>query len=174
MIVALMTFITLMTTLASSVSDIRALRIPNWHVLIILVSFVIAFATSPESFGRWWEHVAAFSIFLAITFVMFHFNMLGAGDAKFGAVLALWTGLQGFMPLVFYMSLAGGLLGAVALHIKKKKPFKNPGKGSFVAEVQEGKNAVPYGVAITIGLWASFLHTGFVHQQIDELVKIIH
>ena len=62
MIVALLTCLVFFVTLLSCVSDVRALRIPNTHVLFILGAFVPAFALSPESFGLWWHPFAAAAI----------------------------------------------------------------------------------------------------------------
>ncbi|MDP2206038.1 MAG: prepilin peptidase [Alphaproteobacteria bacterium] len=174
MIVALLTCLMLATTLLSCISDVQRLRIPNTYVLIVLGSFAVAFALSPSSFGVWWHPFAAGGVFLVITYVMFAFNMLGAGDAKLGAALALWVGLPGLMAYVMYMAIVGGLLGVASLFLKKRKPFKNPREGSWVATVQGGGNAVPYGIAITTGAWGAMLHNGFIFHQIDELIKIIH
>lgn len=174
MIVALLTCLVLLITLMSCVSDVRRLRIPNSYVIAVLVAFVAAYAVSPESFGVWWHPFAAGAVFLVITYVMFAYRMLGAGDAKMGAALALWVGLPGLMAYVMYMAIAGGVVGAASLLIKKRKPFKNPREGGWIATVQSGGNAVPYGIAITVGAWGTMFHNGFIFHQIDELIKIIH
>ncbi len=174
MLVALLVIIVFIITLASCVSDVRSLRIPNSHSLVILVSFIVAYALSPESFGAWWEHLGAGAGMFVITYLMFVAGMLGGGDSKLGTVLALWVGLKGLMLYVFYMAVVGGFVGIASLVIKKKKPFKNPLPGSWVAQVQEGRNAVPYGIAIVAGAWLALFHTGFLYHQMDELIKIIH
>lgn len=174
MIVALLTLFVLFIMLLSCISDVRRLRIPNKYVLCVLVAFVAAFAVSPSSFGVWWHPFAAGAIFLVITYVMFVMNMLGAGDAKLGAALALWVGLPGLMAYVMYMAIMGGVIGGLSIYFKKKKPFKNPPEGGWVATVQSGGNAVPYGIAISFGAVMAMLHNGFISHQIDELIKIIH
>lgn len=174
MIVAILTCLVFFVTLLSCISDVRALRIPNTHVIFILAAFVPAFVLAPENFGLWWHPFAAAAVFLVITYVMFVYRMLGAGDAKMGAALALWVGLPGLLPYVMYMAIAGGVLGIASIIIRKRKPFKNPREGSWVATVQAGGNAVPYGIAITVGAWGAMLHNGFISHQLDELIKIIH
>ncbi len=173
MIVALLTGVVLVVTLLACVSDVRSMRIPNAYSIIILVTFVLAFLVSPESFGQWWEHLGAFGLMFAVTFIMFIVNMVGGGDTKLASALALWVGLKGLMAYLFYMALVGGLLGILSIILRKKKPFKNPLEGSWVAQVQAGKSAVPYGIAIGVGAWASLLHTDFLRHQIDEVFKII-
>lgn len=174
MLLAFLTLATLATMAAACVSDVRALRIPNLYSVVVIVAFGIAFLAAPESFGAWWTHLAAFAGMFAVTYVMFCFNMLGAGDSKFGSALALWVGLKGLLPYIFYMAIAGGIVGVLALYFRKKKPFRNPPAGSWMALAQEGRNAVPYGIAISFGGAAALLHTGFVHHQLDELFRLIH
>jgi prepilin peptidase CpaA len=141
---------------------------------LILASFIVAFVLSPESFNKWWVHIGAFVLMFGVTFGMFCLNMLGSGDTKLGSVLALWVGLKGLMIYLFYMTLAGGVLGIASIILYRKKFFKNPREGSWVARVQEGKSAIPYGVAISVGFWGALFHTGFLYHQLDEVLKIIH
>lgn len=174
LLVPLLTFLVLAVTVVSCVTDFRTMKIPNLHSAIILAAFVAGFALSPESFGKWWSHLGAFALMFAVTFGMYAAGMIGSGDTKLGSVLALWLGIKGFVLYLFYMALAGGVLGVVSVVLRKKKLVKNPPEGSWIAQVQSGKSVVPYGIAISFGAWISFFHTGFMHHQIDELIKIIH
>ena len=173
-IVSFLTLAVLAVTVASCVSDVRSTRIPNWHSVVVLAAFVPAFLLSPESFGPWWSHLGAFALMFAVTFGLFAAGIMGGGDTKLGSVLALWVGMKGLMVYLFYMALVGGVLGVLSIIFRKRKPFVNPIAGSWIAQVQAGENAVPYGVAISVGAWAAFFHTGFLHHQLDELFKIIH
>ncbi len=174
MLTPLMTALILGVTLVSCVCDVRTLRIPNKHALIVLLAFPVAYAASPAAFGSLWSHLGAMVIMFLITYGMFVTRMIGGGDSKLGTVLGLWVGLQGFMPFMFYMALTGGVVGALSLWISKKKPFSNPRPGSWVAAAQSGKSSIPYGIAITAGAWAGLVYTGFIHNQLDEVLKIIH
>jgi prepilin peptidase CpaA len=174
LIAATMTLLVLCVTLAACVSDIMTMRIPNWHTAVVLAAFALAFAATPQFFGRWWEHVGALVLVFLPTFFLYHKGMFGGGDTKFGSALALWVGLKGIMIYLFYLTLAGGVLGCAALFFRHKKPLKNPRAGSWPARAQEGKSAVPYGVAISAGLWASFFHTGFLDRVLHEVIKTIH
>jgi Flp pilus assembly protein protease CpaA len=72
------------------------------------------------------------------------------------------------------MAVMGGVMGGLTLALQKKKLFKNPKPGSWIEQAQAGKNAVPYGVAISFGFWMSFFHTDAIHHQLNEVFKIIH
>jgi prepilin peptidase CpaA len=170
----LLTLAVFVVTVLSCLSDIRRLRIPNMHSLIVMACFVPAFFLSPNYFGRWWEHLGALLIIFLITYIMFTLRMMGGGDSKLGSALALWVGLPGVVPFVFYMGVTGGVIALFSLWMRRKKPFDNPPEESWMAQVQAGRNAIPYGIAIVFGAWGAMLSTGMLHHQLVELIKIIH
>ena len=174
MLVALLLGVVFITTILACLSDINTLRIPNLYSVVVIVAFAIGFIAAPESFGSWKEHLGAFAIILTVTYIMFMVGMMGGGDSKFGSALALWVGAHGLLFFIFWMGLMGGIIGGISLYFKKKKPVQNPKEGSWIAQVQAGRNAVPYGIAISFGAWAALWQTGFIIQQLDELSKIIH
>ena len=91
---------------------------------------------------------AAVFAMLAVTFYL---GMMGGGDVKLAAALALWFPPGATVRFLIVMSLAGGLLTVVVviLHRLKATPDALPG-----VEKKILKPEVPYGVAIAIGaLW---------------------
>ena len=68
----------------------------------------------------------------------FYAGMMGGGDVKLAAALALWFSPISTVKFLVLMSLAGGLLtlAVVALHRVRKR---------------EGRPEIPYGVAIAFG-----------------------
>jgi prepilin peptidase CpaA len=64
--------------------------------------------------------------------------MMGGGDVKLAAALALWFPPGGTMKFLVLMSLAGGVLtlGVLAWHRAQRR---------------EGRPQIPYGVAIAFG-----------------------
>ena len=68
----------------------------------------------------------------------FYAGMMGGGDVKLAAALALWFSPAGTVKFLVWMSLAGGALtlGLLAWHRAKRR---------------EGRPQVPYGVAIALG-----------------------
>ena len=173
-ITLIMTLIVFVLTLLSCISDVRSMRIANWYSLAIVGCFVPAWLATPELFHSIAQQAGALGLMFAVTYIMFSYGMMGGGDSKYASALALWIGLKGLMPFMFYMALMGGVVGLATLFIRKYKPFKNPPEGSWMEQAQAEKNVVPYGVAISFGAWAAFFHTGFVHNQLNEVIKIIH
>ena len=68
----------------------------------------------------------------------FYAGMMGGGDVKLAAALALWFSPASTLKFLVLMSLAGGVLtlGVMVLHRIKRR---------------EGKPEIPYGVAIAFG-----------------------
>ena len=68
----------------------------------------------------------------------FYLGMMGGGDVKLAAALALWFSPQSTLAFLVLTSLAGGVLtlGVLAWHRVKQR---------------EGRPEVPYGVAIAFG-----------------------
>lgn len=161
---------------AAALSDVNRLLIPNNYVLFILGAFVVAFGTSliftaeTSFFSSWKNHLLSGGITFIITFGLFHFKIIGGGDAKLLSVYALWVGLSGLMPLLFAMALVGGLLGGATLLLNKKKLIEKPSEGGWIAKAQEGLQEVPYGVAIFVGAVASFWSVGYL--QPEHLIKL--
>jgi prepilin peptidase CpaA len=68
----------------------------------------------------------------------FYAGMMGGGDVKLAAALALWFSPQSTIKFLVLTSLAGGVLtlGILAWHKSKRR---------------EGRPEIPYGVAIAVG-----------------------
>lgn len=92
----------------------------------------------------------AVAVFAALA-VTFYLGMMGGGDVKLAAALALWFSPGSTVRFLVIMSLAGGLLTVVVLirHRLKAPPEALPDAEKIIS-----KPEVPYGVAIAIGaLW---------------------
>ena len=92
----------------------------------------------------------AVAVFGALA-IAFYIGMMGGGDVKLAAALALWFTPGSTVRFLVIMSLAGGLLTLVVL-IRHR--FKHRSTTSENSQKEVEKPEVPYGVAIAIGaLW---------------------
>jgi prepilin peptidase CpaA len=154
----------------ASISDYRGMTIPNIYSAIIVGAFVVAFGCTwimdvDHVFQPALSHLASGAIVLVVTMALFYLKVLGGADSKLASAYALWVGLPGLVAYLFYMSLAGGILGIIALILKKWKPLKNVPEKSWIAQVQAGHSKVPYGIAIFIGVLAYFAKAGYYDLQ---------
>lgn len=79
----------------------------------------------------------------------FYIGMMGGGDVKLAAALALWFSPATTLKFLVIMSLAGGALTLLVLAIHKKR-----GNPALDENAEPARPEVPYGVAIAFGaLW---------------------
>ncbi len=86
----------------------------------------------------------------ALLAVAFYIGMMGGGDVKLAAALALWFSPLSTLRFLVIMSIAGGVLTLLLLLIHR-------------ARKKQGRPQIPYGVAIAIGALA-ILAQRFLNQ----------
>lgn len=145
---ALAIFVALLVYAAGS--DIASLTIPN-RVSIALASAypILALATGQSLPDVGLHLLFGFGV-LAIGFVLFQMNILGGGDAKLFAAVAIWTGIEAFRPFVLGAALVGGLL-ALALVAARQFIPQTETYPAFVNQLLKKQSGIPYGVAILGG-----------------------
>ena len=119
--------------------DVRTYTISNRLNLIVAglgIAYWFAAGLMP------WPDVAirlamAAGVFTVLA-LAFQIGMMGGGDVKLAAALALWFPPLATVKLLIIMSIAGGLLSVVILILHRRRKA-------------EGKPKVPYGVAIAAG-----------------------
>ena len=136
--------------LVSAVLDIRSRRLPNWLNLAIALGFLPWAWLSGLAWGDFAIHLAVGLVVLGIGFGLYAAGVIGGGDAKMAAAVALWIGLalEPDLPLLRFfllMALAGGVLAVIALvwQSVKKRRLTDP---------------LPYGVAIGVAGLDFWLH----------------
>ena len=150
----------------SAWSDWRGMTIPNKYSAIIIGAFFVAYLSNLALSGGIQYvsylkiNVTAAGIMFAISFLLFVTKVMGAGDSKLATAIALWVGLKGLAPLLVGMALVGALLSLATIVLRKKIIWAKAPEGSWVAQAQAGRNAVPYGIAIVAGAFFAFLKLG--------------
>ena len=123
----------------AAVIDVRTFTISNrlnLAVALLAPIYWLSVALSP------WPGVAvqlaAGATVFALFAAAFYAGMMGGGDVKLAAALALWFPPYATLQFLVFMSLAGGVLtiGLLAWHRGKRR---------------QGRPEIPYGVAIAIG-----------------------
>ncbi|HEX5379996.1 MAG TPA: prepilin peptidase [Phenylobacterium sp.] len=146
----------------SAVSDIADRRIPNSAILAIIALFVPwSFASHGENLA---SGLAAGAIGFGVGYVLYLFKVMGAGDAKLFAAVALFTGLTYLHLFALATVLCGGVVAAVIMVARPRRAaamLTLRGQGDF-------GRGIPYGVAIAVGgavvVWGSL--TGLLPADI--------
>ncbi len=123
----------------AAVVDVRTFTISNRlnaGVALCAPLYWISISLTPWP-GMAIQLAAGLAVFVLLAGA-FYAGMMGGGDVKLAAALALWFPPAGTVKFLVFMSLAGGVLtlGLLAWHRSKRR---------------EGRPEIPYGVAIAFG-----------------------
>lgn len=140
--------------LVAALWDLRHFRIPNVLTALMALAFVPAALLAPQPVD-WLAHVGAGAAVFAAGAVLFALRMLGGGDVKLAAAVALWLG-SATLPFLAVMAVAGGVLalgllagrrllaGVLALTVR------TPERVTLPRILLQGEG-IPYGLAIAFG-----------------------
>ena len=134
----------------AAVIDVRTFTISNWlngavALMAPLYWWSIGLPLWPDASI---QVAVAAGVFLVLA-ATFYLGMMGGGDVKLAAAIALWFSPLTTLKFLVIMSLAGGVLTLIVLIIHKKR-----GNPPLDDEGNPVKPEVPYGVAIAAGaLW---------------------
>ena len=129
----------------AAASDIISRRIPNRAVLAVLILFAVwAFTGGRQDLV---SSLIAGGVAFAIGYGLYAFGVMGAGDVKLFAAVALFAGLSHLSIFALATVLSGGAMAVVSLATRPRRAavmFALRGKGDF-------GRGIPYGVAIAFG-----------------------
>lgn len=153
--------------------DIDCRRLPNWLTASVAALYGLFVVMSPIAVDWMTAFVVAGLVF-ALGFACFAMQLMGGGDVKLMAALALWAGSDHIALFLFVTSLAGGGLAILMLVLRRWErspllvflsplsslisprslgpavPAGNPSAGSG----SDLDFSLPYGVAIAAGGFA--------------------
>ena len=140
--------------IAAAATDLYTRTIPTALPAIVIVLAVAAMIFVPEIRDGWPWRVASFGLAFSIGFVMFALGVLGGGDVKLFAALALWYRLGELIYPAFYMALVGAALAVVFVALEFIRPRDGePAQGLAARYKQAVRAKIPYGVAIMAGFY---------------------
>lgn len=131
--------------------DITKRKIFNISIFIVLVFGCMFLVVGEDRFSSdWFYSLISFGILFLLFFVFYSMGYMGAGDVKFGAVLAFCFGLQSFL-LIWAVSLLFSVLYSVIDLLLKRF-----GLDYFRLKISGGVNLelkknVPYGAFLSVG-----------------------
>lgn len=152
----------------SALSDLRSYTLPNFISIVLVVGFVLVLAVVQPSLTVIGWHLAVGGGVFIIGFTLFALGLLGGGDVKVIAALALWFGPNNFLAFFIMMTIIGGLL-AIALMIFRRIPLSEAYlKYPAVRGLHDKNEGIPYGVAIAIAAVIEFPKTA-IHAALGAL-----
>lgn len=158
-------------------TDIWVRRLPNWLTASVAGLYFLYVVASPFTVD-WIGALAVASIVFVAGFALFAFNVMGGGDVKLIAGLALWAGVDLIALFLLITALAGGLMSfgvllfqrlgnhpvvigilpylAVTMqsHLGFSLPLRRWGGQPDLSQEDQAAGSLPYGVAIAAGGFA--------------------
>jgi prepilin peptidase CpaA len=125
--------------IVAAVIDVRTFTISNRLNLTVALGAPVYWAS--VALSPWPDvavQLAGAATVFALLAAAFYAGMMGGGDVKLAAALALWFSPVSILKFLVLMSLAGGVLTLIVLAWHR-------------ARKREGRPEVPYGVAIAFG-----------------------
>ncbi len=134
------------------VSDIRGFTIPNAVSLTLAALFFLNHWLMPAP-GSLPEHALSACAAFIVTFALYVWGLMGAGDVKLISALMLWGGYAEGLKFLLIMSLVGGLVAGILLILRKAMnlwPFIQTYIPSTRLKAWARLGILPYGIAICI------------------------
>lgn len=144
--------------IAAAVSDARQLRIPNGlnaSIAGLWILYVLAGHASGSGVADVGPTLAIAGLVMLAGSVLFFLRMVGGGDVKMLAAVALWAGPSELFDFLVVTALAGGLVSAAVWGQARFQTVAQfaakPDAASKCDAPQGARLQVPYGVAIASG-----------------------
>ncbi|HEX6858897.1 MAG TPA: prepilin peptidase [Caulobacteraceae bacterium] len=137
--------------IVAALKDVTSFTIPNWISAALIVAFFAGAAAAkmpPAGIGM----AAAVGVCALVAgMALFAFNIIGGGDAKLLAAVALWMSWPAILPFLLATALAGGVLALVLIQLRSDMMKTYLARGpAWVGRLAAAADA-PYGLAIAIG-----------------------
>ena len=139
------------TMIAAAAYDVLTLTIPNWISLSLLALFPALALVAGLGLHELALHVAIAVAALVVGIAAFAAGVIGGGDAKLFAALALYMGPLGIAPYVFDVAVAGGVVAMLFLVLHQPMLEEWTRRSSVLTQIVSRGMAIPYGVAIVAG-----------------------
>ncbi len=130
-----------------AIYDFSFYRIPNIFLgaLLVIYGLYAPFYLSPDELLM---SLVIFGVVLIVAFGLFSLQYMGAGDAKYLAVVSIWFGFAKVFQLILLIAVAGGVLAVICLVLQ---PYILRGSDLMWTLFQKGETRFPFLQYVWIG-----------------------
>jgi prepilin peptidase CpaA len=133
----------------AAIYDAATLTIPNWISLALVGLFPVVAICSGLDFTAVGVHLSIGFAALIVGMILFALNLIGGGDAKFFAAVALFVGLSDLASYVVIVVFAGSILALLLLAARRLNLLGV--SMDWLLTRTRGGAVIPYGIAIAVG-----------------------
>lgn len=166
---ALLVFFPLLMIFAA-ISDLFTMTIPNYLSIILIAGFAVMALAIGMPLSAIGAHILTALVVLAAGFGLFALGVMGGGDAKFAACVALWLGYSvASVEFLLLMAVYGGVLTLAVLAFRSwpMLPLVLE-RQTWISRLHRRESGVPYGIAIAIAALQVY-GSSFWFEQISQL-----
>lgn len=137
----------------ASITDLKSRTIPNVLPGLLLLGFAIALFFTSDLRDVFLLRLATFSVALLVGFLFFTFKVMGGGDVKLFATLAIWHDFTSLGHLAISTAFAGAGVALFFALMDFGRRYRAYTKKSSIWKVfrESLKVRIPYGVGIFLG-----------------------
>ncbi|MFT4074990.1 MAG: prepilin peptidase [Asticcacaulis sp.] len=146
----------------AAVSDLTTMTIPNRLTIGLAVVFMPVALLMHLGLQGWGIHLGLGLAGLVLGMTLFALRFMGGGDAKLIAAASLWLGFEGFIALIVYTAIFGGLLTLALLGLRRFFSLYAPKLPPWLGQHLEPTTGIPYGIAICAGGIAAIWRSDFL------------
>ncbi len=145
--------------LAAAGWDLASFTIPNFLQAVLLAGFgIFVLATAMPLTVLGWHLLGAVTG-LAVGFALFAGGLVGGGDAKLFACVALWFGFPDLLEFALIASMFGGVLTLAIIGFRFLPLPAFLARQAWLMRLHDQKSGIPYGVALASGAFAVLPYT---------------
>lgn len=136
------------STIAAAYQDVRYLRIPNPISIALAVLYLPVALFSPLAITEIALSYAVGLVVLVAGAVLFWRGIIGGGDAKLLAAVAIWVGWPGIGPFLFGVAIFGGVFALLFVSLRFVPSVITRKFLPWLGDVEILRQKMPYGLAI--------------------------
>jgi prepilin peptidase CpaA len=155
--------------LYAAASDAHRLIIPNWVNAGLLLSACLALVLSGFDLRTIGAHLLCGAIAFCAAYLLWHFNIIGGGDAKMMPGVLTWMGPGAAAFFSVSMALTGAIIVLLILLVRASVPFARV--PALIRQPFETRQ-VPYGIAIAAGAFSSAPHAPLISTALPFLASV--
>lgn len=145
--------------LATAAFDITSYTIPNFVSVALVTLFALAVLWIAPPANVILAHAGVGAVTFVACFILFAVGVFGGGDAKVISALGFWFGPNDMLLFLFNMSIFGGILAGILVALRYIPLPVASGSFSWINDLRNKSNGIPYGVAICLAALLEFPKT---------------
>ncbi|MEM1138521.1 MAG: prepilin peptidase [Pseudomonadota bacterium] len=137
--------------LIAAIYDLTTMTIPNWVCGVVIVAFPMIALAAGMDLSLMANHISAGAVMLVLGIVLFSVGLVGGGDAKLIAGIAVWCGWSALFPFLLFAAIFGGVLTGFLMAFRAITLPRWMSEKSWIVRLHSVDNGVPYGIALALG-----------------------